>query len=351
MNLHGTGGQEFMPDEICTACGSIMHLDDFTGTLICSVCGSSRSIASTTAPSSVPATEPVKMEAKPVKQPASAFPTAFKGSTVSEKKPVSHITRPCPPKADVLSTSGKNTISDVRVLMGSGQFKEALDRMNKMQRSDKSTSVFLLLSIICGYQVQSTEELLLKVSNSSMAIQKLFFRPDWDQISQRKPGAEDFSFYVREYFALCLIQNGVSLRELRMKTRSPHKGPRLSPLAKLDEEDSLNAERVTQLKSAQKGAYKTRSDRMDALEDIPFSYYDYQFGADDRYREEREEIRAMAVAGEIRRQRVSEADDQAKTKEVIIFPQVRPNITPEEITERKEELIRLIRLEEQKILE
>lgn len=345
MNLHGTGGREFMPDEICTACGSIMHLDDFTGNLICSVCGSSRPIASTAAPLSEPATEPVKAEVKPVKQPASAFPNAFKGSTVSEKKPVSHVARPCPPRADVLSTSGKNTISDVRVLMGSGQFKEALDRMNKMQRSDKSTSVFLLLSIICGYQVQSTEELLLKVSNSSMAIQKLFFRPDWDQISQRKPGAEYFSFYVREYFALCLIQNGVSLRELRMKTRSPHKGPRLSPLAKLDEEDSLNAERVAQLKSAQKGAY------MKAQEDIPFSYNDYQFGADDRYREEQEEIRAMAVAGEIRRQRVSEADDQAKSEEVIIFPQVRPNITPEEITERKEELIRLIRLEEQKILE
>ncbi|MBR3057597.1 MAG: hypothetical protein IKG93_06460 [Clostridiales bacterium] len=348
MNLYGTGGQKFMPDEICTACGGTMHLDDFTGTLICSVCGSSRPIASATAPSSVPAAEPVKAESKPVKQPASAFPNAFKESTAPEKKPVSNVARP---RTYVLSTSGKNTISDVRVLMGSGQFKDALDRMNKMWRSDKSTSVFLLLSIICGYQVQSTEELLLKVSNSPMAIQKLHFRPDWDQISQRKPGAEDFSFYVREYFALCLIQNGVSLRELRMKTCSPHKGPQLSPLAKLDEEDSLNAERVAQLKSAQNGAYTTLADRMKALENIPFSYYDSQFGADDRYKEEREEIRAMAVAGEIRRQRVSEADDQAETEEVFKFPQVRPNITPEEITERTEELLRLIRLEEQKILE
>ena len=235
--------------------------------------------------------------------------------------------------------------------MGNGQFKDALDRMNKMQRSDKATSVFLLLNIICGYQVQNTEELLLKVSGSPMAIQKLLFRPDWDLISERKPGAEEFSSYVKEYFVLCLIQNGTNIRELRMKMRGPIKGPRLSPLAKLDEEDSHNAERAAQLKAARNSSYKTLAERMEDLEDLPYPDYDYPFGYDDHYREYQAEIRAMAAAGEIRRQRGSEVNDQAKTEEVIKLPQVRPDITPEEIIERKEELIRLIRQEEQKILE
>ena len=398
-----------MPDEICTACGGTMHFDDFTGTLICSVCGSSRAISSATAPASVPApapstaspafpvsvpsptntpapapepspvsvapsvsetlpekpaaeppvAEPADAAAQPVtkpatqpsKRPVSSFPNAFKGATVSEKKPVSHTAKPRPPRADALSTSGKNTISDARELMVSGQFKDALDRMNKMQRSDKATSVFLLLNIICGYQVQSTEELLLKVSGSPMAIQKLLFRPDWDLISERKPGVEDFSSYVKEYFVLCLIQNGTDIRELRMKMRGSNKGPRLSPLAKLDEEDSHNAERAAQLKAARNSSYKTLAERMEDLEDLPYPDYDYPFGYDDHYREYQAEIRAMAAAGEIRRQRGSEVNDQAKTEEVIKLPQVRPDITPEEIIERKEELIRLIRQEEQKILE
>ena len=320
-----------MPDEICTACGGTMHFDDFTGTLICSICGSSRPVASAPAPTPAPIAEP---ESKP------------------ESEPAPQVTEPLPPMADAPSTSEANTIPEVRDLIGGGRFEKALESLNKIQRSDKTDSAFLLLSILCGYQVRSTEELLLKVSGSSMAIQKLLSRPDWDLISRGKPGAEDFSFYVKEYFSLCLVQNGANLRELRTKMHGPNKGPRLSPLAKLDEEDSHNAERAAQLRSAQKGSYKTLADRMEALENIPYSTYDSLLGNDDgQTRRYREEISAMAAAGVVRRQRGSETDDQTKTEAVINFPLIRPNITPEEIAERKEELIRLIRQEEQKILE
>ena len=413
-----------MPDEICTACGGTMHFDDFTRTLICSVCGSSRAISSApaTAPASAPALEwphesasdlfpesdfvpqqpaaqpaaqveiipetppvaepetlpvsepevmpvaepepppatqpetkpvetPAKVAAQPAKRPASAFPKAFQGTSGPVKKQFTRTAKPRPNRAFILSTKGKETLSAVRVLMGKGQFKEALDRLNKMQRSDKNTSAFLLLNLICGYQVNSTAEMLQKVADSPMAIQKLIFRPDWDTIAKRKPGTEDFPVFIKEYLILCLIQNGTSIRELRMKMQSPSKGPKLSPLAKLDEEDSHNAERAAQLKAARSSSYQTLADRMEALEDLPYPDYDYTFGSDDRYREYQAEIRAMAAAGEIRRQRGSEVVDQTETEEVIKFPQVRHDMSPEEITARKEELLHLISREEQKILE
>ena len=239
--------------------------------------------------------------------------------------------------------------------MGNGQFKLALDRLNKMMPSDKSTSAFLLLSIVCGYQVNSTAEMLQKVADSPMAIQKLIFRPDWDIIASRKPGTGDFPFFIKEYFALCLMQNGTSVRELRMKTRGPQKGVRRSTLAMIDEEDSHNAERAAQLKAARNSSYRTLEERLESMDDRLDEYASSYFSEPSWYYErllqERDEVRAMAAAAEARRTSVPRLSESAPTEETTPFPQVRPNMTPEEIVARKEELIRLISKEEQKILE
>lgn len=352
-----------MENTICPICGGTMHFDDFTRTMICSVCGKSMAVASAPAPSPAPAPDPVPAStpaAAPEKPAVETSADIFPETPAAEPPvvaPVKAASKPEVPtvSAVVIPASEEETRLKIRALMRNGQFPEALDMLSKLPRGEKDSSASLLLSLLCGYQVDGTEALLKKVAGSPLSIQKLIFRPDWDIISRRNPSAGDFALYVKEYFALCLMQSGTSIHELRRKTKGPRKTTHMSTLAKMDEEDQHNADRTAQLKEAKGYGYKTMAEKMKDMVANFDEYAPAHMGEsswmNERLIREREEITAMAIAGEARRMSTPIMDEPAKKVEPVSLPQVRPDMSPEEILSRQEELLLLINQKEQKILE
>ena len=207
-------GRGNMNDAHCPACGNVMHVDSFTHKPYCPSCG--KTLTEISAP------KPFTM-------------TIDRSRLKSE---------PEAPAAEVEKAAA---------LVRDEHYSEALEILNGLKKNNLSSSPVILLSMLCGYHVRSTEELLRKVSSSPMSIQILVTRPDWNRLAEYQFAKENqFVVHVLEYCSLCLRLSGTDINEIRQKISSRQgKGKRYSStLAQLDAEDSHNNERTNAISEA-----------------------------------------------------------------------------------------------------
>jgi hypothetical protein len=128
-----------------------------------------------------------------------------------------------------------------------------MDSQN-LEKLSRNRPDALLKKILCSYEAKNTEELLTKVGNRVFAVYKLAENPDLNTLANKLMFNHNlFVVHVLEYCLLGLKMSGEDMSAFYKMLRSDAvKKKPASVFAKLDAEEAHNEERVRKLKEADK---------------------------------------------------------------------------------------------------
>ncbi len=161
---------------------------------------------------------------------------------------------------------GKDTVLKAQAAVANKNFEEALEIISDLKKKNWQIAKTYILTLFCGHQATSTEEMLYKLSTSSFALQKLADRADWLELLYALPA--DHRRYVKdiiEYCALTIVLSGDAEKILNNARRRTT--PRNYSISRYDAEEKHYMERSAQLKKAR------NPDKAPTMEEL---YYDYE---------------------------------------------------------------------------
>ena len=203
-------------DELrCQICGVRMRRDAFTGELFCPACGKQT------------------QDNRPVIKP---FEMEYDVDGL-QKEP----------------SAPDDVCAEARALLDAGKYDEALGILSALKKDGQADSKVILLSLLGGYRVKSTKELLEKTSAGPMSVQTLLSHPDMDNILEYQLAKDNmFVIHMIEYFSISMILSGNDLGKLQKDLRKRHgKAVRKeSTLKGIDEEDEKNFKRTADIQEA-----------------------------------------------------------------------------------------------------
>ena len=204
-----------MSEMRCQSCGFRMRNDPFNSGYYCPVCG----------------IEP--QDKRPVLKP---FEMEFDVKALQKE--------PSAP-ADVCR--------EAQALLEEEKYDELLGILSGLKKEGQADSKVILLSLLCGYRVKSTDELLKKISTGPMSVMTFLSHPDLDNLMESQLAKDNmFVVHIIEYFSISMILSGKDLAMLQKKLKERHgKAVRKeSTLKGIDEEDEKNFNRATKISDA-----------------------------------------------------------------------------------------------------
>lgn len=300
-----------MAEKTCSLCGGEMNYDDFTGAWLCPTCGNSirekrtesvsdfttaaaLSDASAAEQQDAPETlevseasslaETPEVSEKPNTPETQEVPDASKASRANtqgipsfafprtdeaaNEKAAARRAKEQDPEEEYpqRNAPGKDTVLKAQAAVANKNFEEALEIISDLKKKNWQIAKTYILTLFCGHQATSTEEMFYKLSTSSFALQKLADRADWIELLYALPA--DHRRYVKdiiEYCALTIVLSGDAEKILSNARRRTT--PRNYSISRYDEEEKHYMERSAQLKKAR------NPDKAPTMEEL---YYDYE---------------------------------------------------------------------------
>ena len=325
-----------MEEKTCQLCGQVMVFDAFTNAWVCSSCGNSISD---------------KEESSVVSNEVNQITESTKSDKIEVNKQTESAI------SSVSSPSKEEMLIKARAAMREAKYEQAVTILSELRKKRFYFAQTYILMMLCGYQVNSTTELLSKISQNASALRKLGERADWqDLTSALRADQRKYVSYVIEYCAIEIVLSG----NTKIVFKNPKKANAVSPsaFAKMDAEEEHIKERVESLKQARRA--ESGQDIVDNLFDIadvladltgeisePL-FSDPYYSSSDVIWESAED--AYFASSEKTDEFVKKLRGQKAPSPLVTFVSVKSKLEREDLLARKAELLGLIADLESQIL-
>lgn len=256
-----------MAEKTCNLCGSEMQYDDFTRAWVCTVCGNSIADKRESEPAAGKLN--VEMPAVPQTEVPSEKPDVDHAEFPVEKLAVEQYEVPVEEHAvtQIEAPSEKpeamefSSLEETHNAILNKQFEKAGEFLSDFRKTHTYDVQMNLLLLLCGYKASSTEELLRSISNSSIKLEKLAERADWEEMVLALPSDQQkFVKDVIEYCAISVVLLG-DAKKLQARNKQQQKTVVSSSFAKMDKEEMDTMKRMEQLKRAQEMEFALESEK------------------------------------------------------------------------------------------
>ncbi|MBO4687400.1 MAG: hypothetical protein J5636_02705 [Clostridiales bacterium] len=344
-----------MAEKTCPLCGEKMALDDFTRAWVCPMCGNSISerrnsdVGSFAVSPSAPVFTPI---AEPVVSPDNeSAPISLKKMPEEKKVTAKSIASPS------ATVSKEERLKRAKDALQSREFEKAMKDLNELRKKRFFFPQTYILTMLCGYQVCSTEELLNKYSENVPAICKIAERADWRDLAMALPREQrKYIALVIEYCAIEVVLSGNAKMILQRASGQGKK--RVSTFARMDEEDVHNMERAESLKKARGSqfgktisemAFELAEEMSGKLYDGSVEYYSSEAMMNDAWEYMKEEPADSAFVSKL----AAVSDKRGTLRATESFRTLvatKQKVKREELEKRKTEILGVIRSVESQIL-
>ena len=244
-----------MTEKACDLCGSEMQYDDFTRAWVCTVCGNSIADKRESEPAAGKLN--VEMPAVPQTEVPSEKPDVDQAEVPVEEPAVTQIEAP----TERTEATEFSSLEEAHNAILNKQFEKAGELLSDYRKNHIYDAKMNLLLLLCGYKASSTEELLRSISNSSIKLEKLAERADWEEMVLALPSDQQkFVKDVIEYCAISVVLLG-DAKKLQARNKRQQKTVVSSSFAKMDKEEMDTMKRMEQLKRAQEMEFALESEK------------------------------------------------------------------------------------------
>ena len=215
-----------MKEKKCSSCGYTMVVDSFTKKLYCPNCGGKE-------------TDPDKFADPDIEEINDTLLSEVYGDDIPKETLEEEVVVEEPVDVDALC-------EDAKTLTLEGKYEEALKVLTSLRDRGRLDSKVLLLTIFCGYRVNNSEDLLTKVSVGTMSMKTFITGPDLKRLAQTlKVEKNLYIVHLLEYCSICLAGSGKTVKKLRTKapSRKDEENKRPSVFEQMDREEEEALER------------------------------------------------------------------------------------------------------------